>query len=120
MSLLTPREQARRRELLASAARRAPSVVVAERKAAQRDNARGFADFPRDLPLIVIVANAQNFGANSKNADHGQLWVEMSRAWMELSESSEFVIADGSGHMIHRDRPAIVVDAVERMVQRMK
>ena len=118
MSLLTPSEQSVRKALLEEAARRAPSVVREEREAAQQDIARGFDDFPRTVPLIVIAANGQDFGAGSKNVGHRQLWIEMSRAWTVLSEFAEFTIANGSSHMVHQDQPTIVIDAIERLVER--
>ena len=120
MSLLTPGERSARRALLERAAQRTSTVVGEERDAAQRDNARGFEDFPRNVPLIVIVANGQEFGAGSKNDEHRQLWVRMSRAWTDLSDLPEFILADGSGHMIHHDRPAIVMNAIMHLAQRLR
>ncbi len=66
--------------------------------------------FP-NVPLTVIAAT-----------DHGPYFKEwestlmnLQRQLAALSPRSTFIIADGSGHDVHVDRPAIVVDAVRRL-----
>jgi pimeloyl-ACP methyl ester carboxylesterase len=45
----------------------------------------------------------------------GAIWNDEQRKWATRRSRGEFVIVEGTGHAIHRDRPDVVVDAVRRM-----
>lgn len=45
------------------------------------------------------------------------LWQELQLELLSLSKESTHVIADLSGHYVHHDQPAVVVDAVYKIVQ---
>jgi pimeloyl-ACP methyl ester carboxylesterase len=69
------------------------------------------------VPLFVISADAQDFGAPSAAEEHRLLWVELQGRWGELSDRFQLLIAEGSGHMVHHDRPAAVVQAVRSLLR---
>ena len=117
MQLLSPEGQAARREMLAAANDRAPPIVRQEREAAPSDLSRGFDDFPRQVSLYVLAADAQDFGAGPRNDAHRALWVAMSREWGRLSDRGTVRVVEGSGHMVHLDAPELVRRVVEAIVR---
>jgi pimeloyl-ACP methyl ester carboxylesterase len=117
MELLTPEEQEERRRILEQGVHGAPEVVRLEREGAAQDDEIPFGAFPRDLPLFVVAANRQDFGTLGSPDAHRDLWVEMSRKWLDLSDASRLVLADGSRHMIHHDRPALVIRLVRELIE---
>ena len=71
--------------------------------------------FP-DVPLTVIAAT-----------DHGPFFKEWEPTLMHLqkqlaalSPRATFIVAQGSGHDVHIDRPGIVIDAIKRMAETAK
>lgn len=116
MSLLSDRERDHRLRELAEGRARAPAVVGRERDGAQSES-RGFGGFPVTKPLIVVVGDNQDFGELGSQEAHRRMWVRRSEAWLDLSGRSEFVIATGSGHMIHRERPGLVVELIRRLLR---
>lgn len=108
--LLTPAEREERARLLERGATNAPPIVRLEREGARDPAEWDFPDFPEELPLTVVVANAQYFGELGSNAEHRALWATGSRAWTRLSTRSEYVVAEGSGHMVHHDAPELVLE----------
>lgn len=73
-------------------------------------------EIPLTLPLIDIVAE-------NTWADSPEELAAMRRAhadFVAASPAREAVFANGSGHYVMRDRPELVIDAVERMVQRVR
>lgn len=114
--LLSDAEQAQRLEMLHQGRARAAPVVGRERDGAAAEE-WDFADFPASAPLIVAVADSQEFGEIGSEAAHRELWVARSREWLRLSTRSEFRVATGSGHMIHHERPALVIDLVRGLLE---
>ena len=114
--LLSVEEREQRRLALEDGRARAPEVVGRERDGAASE-ALEFAGFPETKPLIVVVADSQDFGDQGSQKAHRELWIRLSEQWLDLSTRGELVIAKGSGHMIHQDRPQMVVDAIERLVE---
>jgi pimeloyl-ACP methyl ester carboxylesterase len=49
-------------------------------------------------------------------AELGAVWTDEHRRWALRSPRREYVRVDGAGHNIHRDRPAVVLDAVRRII----
>jgi pimeloyl-ACP methyl ester carboxylesterase len=71
---------------------------------------------PLTLPVIDIVAE-------KTWADTPEELASMRRAhadFVAASPAREAVFASGSGHYVMRDRPEVVIDAVERMVKRVR
>jgi pimeloyl-ACP methyl ester carboxylesterase len=115
LALLTPEEREERRRVLRQGLAGAPETVRLEREGAQAASEWDFSAFPRTLPLDVVVADAQDFGDLGSPAAHRQLWVEASREWLSLSVNARLTVAHGSGHMVHHDRPDIVLGLVGAM-----
>jgi pimeloyl-ACP methyl ester carboxylesterase len=61
-----------------------------------------------DQPLIVLAAE-QNMTAIP-------YWAEAQRRQAALSSDSRLIIAQGSGHAIHWEQPALVIDAVRQVI----
>ncbi|NNK48371.1 MAG: alpha/beta hydrolase [Gemmatimonadetes bacterium] len=116
MSLLSEHDKDQRRRELAEGRARAPVVVGRERDGADLESWE-FSAFPVTRPLIVVVGDSQYFGELGSQEAHRQLWVRRSEEWLGLSRRSEFVVAAGSGHMIHHDRPQLVVELIRRLVR---
>jgi pimeloyl-ACP methyl ester carboxylesterase len=78
-------------------------------------------DFP-DIPLIVIARDqdmsAKPFiehGIPEEEANlHEQVWRELQVELAALSSKGELIIAEGSDHEIHKDRPEIIMECLER------
>lgn len=79
-----------------------------------------------DLPLVVIgaeseIVNAEDVGVPQVIVDEvnrvtNELGPELQRDLAELSTNSELVIAEGSGHFVHQDRPDVVIDAIRSLL----
>lgn len=62
-----------------------------------------------DRPLIVLAAG--------QNVAHDPTWAEAQRRQAALSTNGRLIVAEGSGHAIHWDQPALVIDAVRQVVE---
>jgi pimeloyl-ACP methyl ester carboxylesterase len=60
-----------------------------------------------DTPLVVL--------ASSQNIDHLPFWKEVQQIMAGLSSNSRLVVAS-SGHAVHFEQPAIVVESVRQVV----
>jgi pimeloyl-ACP methyl ester carboxylesterase len=116
LDLLTAEEREGRQRALRLGLTGAPEAGRLEREGAQVASEWDFSAFPRELPLDVVVADSQDFGDVGSPAAHRQLWLEASRQWLSLSVAARLTVADGSGHMIHHDRPDVVLAIVGAMV----
>lgn len=117
MAILSPAEQDERRRLLEEGAQRSPPTVRAERAGAQQSPLSA-ETAPISAPLVIVVADSQDFGTLGDNREHRRLWVESSREWLTASEHSSFVVSEGSSHMVHHDDPAIVVQLITEILSR--
>lgn len=80
-----------------------------------------------DLPLVVLQAEAQttnaaDAGISQAAADEldgvmGQLWFELQRELAELSSNGTHIVAEGSGHFIHVDRPDLVTKTILEILE---
>jgi pimeloyl-ACP methyl ester carboxylesterase len=61
-----------------------------------------------DLPLIVL--------ASGENMEHLPYWAGAQRQQAALSTNGRLIVAEGSGHGIHAEQPALVIDAVQQVV----
>jgi pimeloyl-ACP methyl ester carboxylesterase len=59
------------------------------------------------MPLVIIAA-----GENMREPD----WAAAQVALSELSTNGQLIVAEGSGHAVHLHQPAIVIDAINRVV----
>ena len=62
-----------------------------------------------DRPLIVL-ASEQNMTATP-------YWAESQRRQAALSTNGRLIVAEGSGHAIHWEQPALVIDAVRQVIE---
>jgi pimeloyl-ACP methyl ester carboxylesterase len=77
-----------------------------------------------DLPLVVIsrspdnpiLAEAMPALPEELNTRLLQMWQDLQDELMDLSSNSTRVIADHSGHDIHKEEPRLVVDAILKLV----
>lgn len=115
MGLLTPDEREERRTALAAGRARAPSVVGRERDGATAESWT-FAGLRRDVRIVAVIADRQDFGQLGSQRAHRHLWGRLSEAWLGLSDRAELLVAPQSGHMIHHDRPDFVLDVIQRVV----
>lgn len=63
------------------------------------------------IPLMVITRDPRIAGNSDREAE----WNRLQRERVQLSSSSEFQIADGSGHDVPMDRPDVIVAAVRKI-----
>ena len=75
------------------------------------------------MPLYVLCAAPGTFPTNNTDGLTEEQWDRLQkvhREWEEdlarLSSDSKFVVAEKSGHFIHRDQPDIVIDAIRSVV----
>ncbi len=66
----------------------------------------------RDRPLIVL--------ASGQNMEMLPSWPEAQRQQAALSTEGHLIIAEGSGHSIHWEQPALVIDAVRQVVEQVR
>jgi pimeloyl-ACP methyl ester carboxylesterase len=76
----------------------------------------------RDIPLIVIAHDTPDrvmFGSlQGEDLEEAErLFQEAQRRLAELSSNSQFMIAEGSGHLVIIERPDIVIDAILVLVE---
>ena len=65
-----------------------------------------------DKPLIVLAA-----GQNMDMLPH---WSEAQRRMSVLSTNGRLIVAAGSGHAIHLEQPALVIDALQQVVKQAR
>ena len=73
--------------------------------------------YPRTLPTIDIVAERSWGQTPEENGDMRRVHAEFVAAAPRVREG---VLADGSGHYVMHDRPEVVLDAIARMVERVR
>jgi len=64
------------------------------------------------LPLIVLAAG--------QNMEQTPYWAEAQRRQAALSTNGRLIVAAGSGHAIHLEQPAVVIDAVQQVVKQAR
>jgi pimeloyl-ACP methyl ester carboxylesterase len=65
-----------------------------------------------DRPLIVLAAE--------QNMKETPNWPEAQKGMAALSTKGRLIVATGSGHYIHMDQPALVIDAVRQVVTEVR
>ena len=74
-------------------------------------------EYPVDLPTIDIVAERSWGATPAENEAMRRVHAEFVAA---APETREAVVAEGSGHYVMRDRPELVLDAITRLVERVR
>jgi pimeloyl-ACP methyl ester carboxylesterase len=101
--------------------RRAPDLarVMIPLMRAYPDTARDVraVDYPTTLRTIDIVAERSWGKTTEDNNDMRRVHADFVAA---APEARELVLARGSGHYVMRDRPEVVLDAVARMLERVR
>ena len=79
-----------------------------------------------DLPLVVIgaeaeIVRAEDVGVSQAIVDEvnrvtNELAPELQGELAKLSTNGELIIAEGSGHFVHQDRPDVVIDAILKVL----
>jgi pimeloyl-ACP methyl ester carboxylesterase len=65
-----------------------------------------------DKPLIVLAS-----GLNMKQLPN---WPESQRLMSKLSTNGRLAVIEGSGHSIHVEQPAVVIDAVQQVLAQVR
>lgn len=71
-----------------------------------------------DKPLVVLSAGAREFpGFSQEQSDqYNEAWTKSGAALTQVSQNSEQIIAEDSGHYIHLEQPDLVIDAIRQVV----
>jgi pimeloyl-ACP methyl ester carboxylesterase len=80
-----------------------------------------------DIPLIVLSRGSSSFSVDdyppqlrSLAPEGEQLRIRMQLDLASRSTNSKHVFAEKSGHMIHQDEPALVIDAIRQVIEAVK
>ena len=69
-----------------------------------------------NVPLVVLSQGSLEQSGNELSPEqwkaHREAHLAMQESFFGMSTKSRLVIADKSGHLIHRDQPELVIDAV--------
>lgn len=69
------------------------------------------------VPLAVLTRGRLPPQSGDPNVDaRNAVWLELQRDWATRSPKGRQVIAANSGHFIHNDEPALVIDAVRTVI----
>jgi pimeloyl-ACP methyl ester carboxylesterase len=92
---------------------RAINAAAAETREMTADNAQlQAAPSLGDRPLIVL--------ASEESMNMIPRWTEAQHRQAALSKNGRLIVVDGSGHYIQFDQPAVVIDAVQRVVRQVR
>jgi pimeloyl-ACP methyl ester carboxylesterase len=75
-----------------------------------------------DRPVVVITAGdlaIPPFVSEDLVAELQAAWEDSQTAWLEPSTNARRVIAEDSGHAVHRDNPALVTRQLRRLVDQV-
>jgi pimeloyl-ACP methyl ester carboxylesterase len=65
-----------------------------------------------DLPLLVLAAG--------ESMEQIPYWPEAQNRLAALSTNGRLIVVEGSGHAIHAEQPALVIDAVQQVVEQAR
>jgi pimeloyl-ACP methyl ester carboxylesterase len=96
--------------------------IASEHRAMFSEDARAMAAIESlgDLPLVVIASGRPNPVFGDSAAAFQQFWIESSRSIAALSAQGELVVAEESGHHVHQEQPALLVETVTRLVAALR
>ena len=83
------------------------------------------AKWHRDIPLIVLTRGSATFNPNeyavpSLAPKFEEIRLELQKELVGRSSKGKQIIAEKSGHNIHRDQPALVIDAIRQVMKEAK
>lgn len=95
----------------------AGSTAYFEEAGTSRSNwqVRNAGPFP-NIPLVVLTAT--NHGSPDREKD--AWWMELQRELAAASLQGQHLIAEGSGHYIQDERPALVIDTIKAMIRKLQ
>lgn len=70
-----------------------------------------------EFPVQIISRGIDLYANDSGAGDKNKIWHEMQQEYLSLSEKSEQIIAENSGHHIHVDRPEYIKSAIDKIVK---
>ena len=76
-----------------------------------------------DLPLVVLTSPAEERADDlpvGLSAKFDEIWVELQFEWAKISSQCTHIIAEGSGHFIQEEQPALVVDAIYQVFEEVR
>jgi pimeloyl-ACP methyl ester carboxylesterase len=73
-----------------------------------------------DVPLAVVGSGRPNPGFGEEAAAFQQFWIEQNRALATRSTRGTFLLAAESSHHLYVDAPDVVLDAVQRVLEKVK
>jgi pimeloyl-ACP methyl ester carboxylesterase len=73
-----------------------------------------------DIPLIVISKGKGNYSGMADSTELEKQRLEMQNELVHLSTNGKHIIDRNSGHNIHLEDPATVIDAIEEVLQAYK
>ena len=71
------------------------------------------------MPLVVLTAPHKERAADlpaGLSDKWDEIWVELQKEWALISSHSTHIMAYESGHVIQRDQPDLVIDAIRQVV----
>ena len=70
-----------------------------------------------NIPLVVLTRTAP---ADAAGDPRGAIWQELQRELATRSPQAEHIVAPNSGHYIQNDEPALVIDAIRRVMAKAR
>lgn len=97
-------------------------AMLAEFAAAAR-NAPAALDTLVDIPLIVLshgIPQTMPGASDTDNAAYEETWQQMRSDLAALSTRGRRIVAEGCGHDIHLENPALVVEAIAEVIEQVQ
>ena len=83
----------------------------------RRARARRGAPYP--VPVTVVRRGRDLYAGKRTGAAKTAAWIELQEDLATLGSPGRLVVAEGSGHHVHADAPALVVAEIERLLERV-
>ncbi len=115
LSTLDERARAERARDLAASRADLPRGVRLEYEGLENVAGELEGSFP-DVPLVVVSAGEHAWVPPALSETHESGWLRMQRRLAELSPRGRLLVAEGAGHGIQRDDPALVVRLIRELV----
>lgn len=93
----------------------APKHVAAEIRGIRASERYGpSAEDLGDIPTVLLAATKPPPGAPTGGQ---KIWLSVQREFAAELSNGTFILADGAGHYIHRDRPELVINAIRSLLE---
>jgi pimeloyl-ACP methyl ester carboxylesterase len=73
-----------------------------------------------EVPVVVLTAERHDWVPAETAEAQERAWQELQTELARLTKQGRMKVVEGSGHNIQVDRPDVVVEAIERMVKRIR